>query len=233
MIKAVLLDLFGTTIAYGDTVTGTRMAWEGIHSVMTRLGATVPYEGFVPEWQRILSGTLHPSECMAATPFLSKICRLFSHYSLPLEMDAIEEAADGCLDGWDQHLELPPDTIPAIEAMRKTCAVALVSNFDHPPYVHKLLGRLGLTPLFDDLIISGEVGVDKPDPRIFQVALDALGVCAQEAVFVGDDLRTDIGGADAVGCRAVLIDRRGRHADYVGDRIESLDELLPLLSHSR
>lgn len=230
MTKAVLLDLFGTTIAYGDVVSGTRMAWEGIYCVMTRLGATVPYDSFVPVWQEILSATLAPSQCTAATPFLSKIWRLFSRYSLPLEMDAIEEAADGCLGGWDQHLELPPDTIPAIEAMRETCAVALVSNFDHPPYVQKLLARLGLTPLFDALIISGEMGVDKPDPRIFQVALDALGARPPEAVFVGDDLRTDIGGASAVGCRAVLIDRRGRHPDHVGERIESLDELLPLLS---
>ena len=230
MTKAVLLDLFGTTIAYGDVVEGTRKAWEGIYTVMTRVGATVPYEQFVSVWQSQLSGTISPSEHSAATPFLGKLSRLFAHYDLPQDMQAIEEAAVGCLCGWDQHLELPPDTVPAIEAMREAHSIALVSNFDHPPYVHDLLDRLDLTRLFDVLIISGEVGADKPDPRIFQAALSALDIRPQQAVFVGDDTRTDVGGAQAAGCRAVLIDRRGRHPDFPGERIESLLDLLPMLT---
>lgn len=62
----------------------------------------------------------------------------------------------------------------------------------------------GLLDLFEVLSISCEVGYLKPHPRIFQHALDALGVEPEEAVMVGDSLRADIGGAKALGMTAVL-----------------------------
>ncbi len=62
----------------------------------------------------------------------------------------------------------------------------------------------GLLDLFEVLSISCEVGYLKPHPRIFQHALDALGIEAEEAVMVGDSLRADVGGAKALGMTAVL-----------------------------
>ena len=119
--------------------------------------------------------------------------------------------------------------VPTLCALRERHAVALVSNFDHPPYVRCLLARLGLARHFDAILISGELRIDKPDPRIFRRALDAVGCAPEEALFVGDSLDADIAGAEAVGCRAVLIDMQGRHPDYDGERITSLAELLPLV----
>jgi HAD superfamily hydrolase (TIGR01549 family) len=62
----------------------------------------------------------------------------------------------------------------------------------------------GLIDLFEVLSISCEVGYLKPHPRIFQHALDALGIEPEEAVMVGDSLRADVGGAKALGMTAVL-----------------------------
>jgi HAD superfamily hydrolase (TIGR01549 family) len=62
----------------------------------------------------------------------------------------------------------------------------------------------GLLDLFEVLSISCEVGYLKPHPRIFQHALDALGVGPEETVMVGDSLRADVGGAKALGMTAVL-----------------------------
>ena len=45
--------------------------------------------------------------------------------------------------------------------------LALISNFDHPPHVHRLLDELALRPFFDAVVVSGDVGVKKPDPAIF------------------------------------------------------------------
>jgi len=229
MLKAVLLDLFGTVIAYGDVVKGTRLAWEGVYGVLTELGCSTSYAEFVPTWERQLITPLAPEEDVAETPFLGKLLRLLRSYDLPPDGDAAGRAAQACLEGWDGHLYLPDDTMPTLRALRGRYALALVSNFDHPPYVHNLLRQTGLTERFDYIVVSGDVRIDKPDPRIYHLALNALGCAPQEAVFVGDSLETDIAGATAVGCHPVLIDMRDRHPTFPGARIRALGELLALL----
>jgi FMN phosphatase YigB (HAD superfamily) len=79
------------------------------------------------------------------------------------------------------------------------------------------------------LIDSGAVGVMKPDPRIFRIALDALALTPDEAWYVGDMPGIDVVGARRAGIRPFLIDPFGlhQHADY--DRIESLRHLARLL----
>lgn len=66
-----------------------------------------------------------------------------------------------------------------------------------------------LADLVDELVTSEEVGVQKPDPRIFQVALERLGARADEAVMVGDAWATDIEGARAAGVRPIWLNRSG------------------------
>ena len=228
-VRAVLLDLFGTLIAYGDVETGTRVAWEGVYAVVAELGARagrpVPsYDAFVPPWEanmRVLATRVD-----GVTPFVSKLLRFFRGLDLPEDPDAALRAAEACLAGWDAYLELPDDTLPALEALRGRYRLALVSNFDHPPYCRHLLNRLGLGQRLDHIAISGELWIDKPDPRIFHAALTELGAAPEDAVHVGDELRSDIAGAQAAGVRPILIDRRGRHADYAASpRIASLAEL--------
>ncbi|XP_020533608.1 haloacid dehalogenase-like hydrolase domain-containing protein 3 isoform X2 [Jatropha curcas] len=75
--------------------------------------------------------------------------------------------------------------------------LAVVSNFD--TRLRKLLKDLNVLELFDALIISSEVGYEKPDPKIFKAALDQVCVEASRAVHVGDDLKADKDGANAIG----------------------------------
>lgn len=229
MIKAVLLDLFGTVVAYGDTEAGTREAWEGILDALRALGADPPYEAFAADWQAQFLTPLRPEEDTEETPFLSKVLRLFRSYGLPEDRDMALRGVNACIDAWDRHLALPGDVVPTLRALRERYAVALVSNFDHPPYVRRLLERLDLAQHLSAILISGELRIDKPDPRIFWRALETVGCAPEEALFVGDSLDADIGGARAVGCRAVLIDIQGRHPDYEGERITALGELVGLV----
>ncbi|KAH1161606.1 hypothetical protein GLYMA_01G046200v4 [Glycine max] len=85
--------------------------------------------------------------------------------------------------------------------------MAVVSNFDNR--LRKLLKDLNVLNLFDAVIISSEVGYEKPDPRIFQAALDEVNVEACKALHIGDDQKADKLGANAVGidcCRLWGID---------------------------
>ncbi|KAJ0039282.1 hypothetical protein Pint_22722 [Pistacia integerrima] len=79
--------------------------------------------------------------------------------------------------------------------------VAVVSNFD--TRLRKLLKDLNVIDLFDAIVISSEVGYEKPDPRIFQAALgiclDEMSIDASKAIHIGDDEKADKEGANAVG----------------------------------
>jgi putative hydrolase of the HAD superfamily len=71
--------------------------------------------------------------------------------------------------------------------------------------------------------------MEKPDPRIFLLALERLGVRAEESVYVGDSVTYDVEPAEAVGMIAVLVDRRDRFPEHEGVRIRSLDDLPAVL----
>jgi putative hydrolase of the HAD superfamily len=82
--------------------------------------------------------------------------------------------------------------------------LAVVSNSEGT--IEQMLREIDLGPLFDAVIDSSVVGVTKPDPRIFAIALDRLGVAAADALMVGDSPSADVDGASAAGIRAALID---------------------------
>lgn len=80
--------------------------------------------------------------------------------------------------------------------------------------------------LFDAVVLSADVGICKPDERIYRLALDRLGVHHDEALFVGDGHSGELAGAEAVGIRAVQV---GSYHPWNGERIEDLREVLELV----
>jgi len=84
--------------------------------------------------------------------------------------------------------------------------LVVVSNWDVS--LHDVLARTGLAPLLDGAVISAEAGVAKPDPAIFERALEiAGGIEPGHALHVGDSLEADVAGARAAGVEAVLVQR--------------------------
>lgn len=96
---------------------------------------------------------------------------------------------------------LAPGAERVVRSLRaRGMRVAVVSNWDLR--LRPLLAELGVLDWIDAAVISAEVGMEKPDPRIFQLACERLGVDPAAAVHVGDDEIADVGGASAAGCRA-------------------------------
>src|SRR5438105_3202693 len=97
------------------------------------------------------------------------------------------------------------NTPALLEALRaRGLKLGLVSNaFDPGWLVHRDLAQMGLAERLDFAVFSSEVGKRKPHPAIFERALDALGVAAAEAVFVGDRLYEDVRGAGELGMTTV------------------------------
>ena len=120
-----------------------------------------------------------------------------------------------------------PGTLEALERLKSAgYKLAIVSNAEGQ--VESDAQRFGLAPFFDVVIDSHVVGVAKPDPRIFEIALERLGVGPDEVRFAGDIYSIDVLGARAAGIEARLIDQHGRY-DWVDHRkIKHISELHPI-----
>jgi putative hydrolase of the HAD superfamily len=107
------------------------------------------------------------------------------------------------------------DVIPVLTALRAGgVRLGAISNWE--AWCEELIVQLELAPLFDFALISGVLGIEKPDPRLFRMALERAGVPAERAAHVGDNPEHNCEAARAVGITPVLLDRYGRHATAHG-----------------
>ena len=117
-----------------------------------------------------------------------------------------------------------PGTFEALEAFKSAgYRLAIVSNAEGQ--VEADAKRFGLAPYFDVIIDSHVVGVAKPDPRIFQIALERLGVAPDEVRFAGDIYSIDVEGARAAGIEARLVDQHRRYTWVDHEKIRHIGEL--------
>ena len=117
-----------------------------------------------------------------------------------------------------------PGTFEALEAFKSAgYRLAIVSNAEGQ--VEADVKRFGLAPFFDVIIDSHIVGVAKPDPRIFQVALERMGVAPDEVRFAGDIYSIDVEGARAAGIEARLVDQHRRYTWVEHEKIRHIGEL--------
>ena len=125
------------------------------------------------------------------------------------------EDADGLIEAMFRGMQPSEPMVGAVRAARASgVRTGLVSN----SWSTSHYDRGSLTELFDAVVISGEVGLHKPQPEIYLLASKRLGLDPERCVFV-DDLRENCTGAEAVGMTAVL------HRD-VGATVNRLEELL-------
>jgi putative hydrolase of the HAD superfamily len=103
--------------------------------------------------------------------------------------------------------ELYPEVIPVLESLRPHCALGVLSNFDRRLY--PILDELGIRRFFDSITISSEHGLDKPDPRLFAVALASLKATPSETIHAGDHPQHDWLAAESAGLHAFRLDRPG------------------------
>ena len=212
------------------------------------LGTLVELQPPAPRLRaRLAEAGFDVSEERAAAGIRAEIAYYLAHHLEGSDRDALSDLRDRCaavlmeaLDvvGLDQAtarralmgaLEFRPydDAIPALHALRADGhGLVVVSNWDCA--LPDWLGPPGLLELVDGVVTSAEVGVAKPDARVFRRALDLAGVNADQAVHVGDSPDNDVSGARAAGIRAVLVQRDGEPPPGV-EHIRSLCELPPLL----
>jgi HAD superfamily hydrolase (TIGR01549 family) len=133
------------------------------------------------------------------------------NHQLPKE--ELSYIADKIAHAWQAHISIDPEAIPVLSTLKRDGkTIGLVSNFDHPPHVRRILSHNGLESIFDTTIISSEAGVKKPDPAIFRLALRQTGISPPDAVYIGDT-EADVAGAIAAGIHPILIARPVNRTD--------------------
>jgi putative hydrolase of the HAD superfamily len=130
------------------------------------------------------------------------------------------------------RLRLYPHVREVLDMLRERYPLAVVTDAQSA-YARAELHKVGLLDYFDPIVVSGDHGYRKPDRRLFQLALDGMGVAAEHALYVGNDMHRDIFGAQEAGMTTVMVESdQGAdvHLDCMPDyTISDLRDLLTIL----
>ena len=187
---------------FGGTLDADGLPWkERMYRLFREEGAVVTPDRFDPAFYAAddaLVGTLP-----ATTAFRATVERLTGGVAAMLELDEPDIAARVARRFLDDALQTLDANTPLLRALQRRYRLGIVSNFYGN--LAQVCDDAGIRSLFGVLVDSAEVGCTKPAPRIFQHALDALGVSAATAIFVGDSLPRDMAGARGVGMRHIWL----------------------------
>lgn len=200
MIKAVFLDVDDTLVDYAPAARAAFAA---------ALGEDASYEQWLAldHYERWLNGEFDDFQAMRDARMADFLHRLGRDADVQ-RAGVLEQLR---FDGLAEHYRLFDDVAPCLDGLRERgLRIGLITN-NESVHQRDKLRRVGLDTGFDATVISGELGVAKPDAAIFEHACALVGVEPVEAMHVGDNLVADAQGAHAAGLRGVWLDRRGEH----------------------
>jgi putative hydrolase of the HAD superfamily len=133
------------------------------------------------------------------------VSHVFNSYGIPTSPadERIGLAVDEYFMAFYERVSLIPETLDTLTSLKRQYSLGLLSNFTHAPAAREILQLTGLEPLFDAIVISGEVGYRKPHPHVFDELARGLGVKKEDIIFTGDDPEPDIHGASKAGMNPV------------------------------
>lgn len=138
------------------------------------------------------------------------------------------EVAEICYASAQSHVEASKRVL---EQLAPRYPMVLVSNFYGN--VESVLADFGIDKYFKTIVESAVVGVRKPDPRIFALGVEALGMKPEETLVIGDSYRKDIVPAESIGCQVLWIKGKGWTAEEDAQRhpnmVQKLEELVKIL----
>jgi HAD superfamily hydrolase (TIGR01509 family) len=206
MVRAVLFDLDDTLV---DHQHANRAAVAGVRDRFLAL-QRVPLDDLVAENTRLLN---HLHRAVALGTLAVDAARVERYRSLFAYAGANGDAHAAAAARthrtlYSRHRRPVAGALELLQALSPQVAIAVVTNNPLAEQSEKL-STFGLAEHVAALVTSEQIGVAKPDPRIFGAALARLECAANDAVMIGDSLDNDVGGALAAGIAAVWFDRSG------------------------
>jgi len=233
--EAVLFDLFDTLLLLEKDEAYYIPSLKKLHEFLVKNRIDVSFEDFRRVYLEVRDSLYAETEKTLEEPhFNVRVSRVLQRlgYDFNALHPLVSRATEAFAEEFMRYVHLDDEALQVLRKLHGKYKLALVSNFAIPECVWKLLDKFDLKDFFDVILVSGEINKRKPSPEIFEKTLNALGVDASKAVFVGDTLGLDVKGAKNVGTKAILIERRPmeRVLDVKPDKvIKSLKELLAVL----
>ncbi len=221
-ITTLLFDVGGTLVFPSWQRISDELAREGIEIAPELLAAREPHARHAIDQTTLAGRTRDPDQWGA---YFDRIARACGALGIPAAALARLRAYNEAHNLWEH---VSPEVPRVLEALRAHYRLGVVSNADGS--VPRKLAQLGLADAFDAIVDSGAEGIEKPDPRIFELALVRMGARADETAYVGDIYHVDVIGARAARLVPILLDPCELHTDKDCHRVRALEELLPMLA---
>jgi putative hydrolase of the HAD superfamily len=219
VLDAVLFD-------WGDTL----MQWapepdllEAGHAAGFAALGREPTAGVTDRFRDVYIASFFEPGIVEEIEYPAQVRRLLGEFDIDVDDDELGRFLEAEHAAWRPACQLASTTHALLESLRgRGLKLGLVSNaFDPPGLLHRDLAEMGVAERLDVAVFSSEVGRRKPDPLIFERALEGLRVSPERTLFVGDTLATDITGAAALGMHTCLArwfradeDARGPEPDF-------------------
>jgi putative hydrolase of the HAD superfamily len=202
-VSAVLFDLYGTLLVYGNMSHAFSLWHRDLALAIRKAGGDVNEKKVAALCRGFFSWKIPENPEFSA--YEERVILLAEQCGITPGAAWVKETSATSMDGWQTEVTLHPGALPLLKELRaKGIRTGVISNFEHYPHVRKVLAGTGLYQVLDATIISGEVHLKKPDPRIFELALQKLSAKAPQALFVGDDPQRDVNGAKSIGMQTWL-----------------------------
>jgi putative hydrolase of the HAD superfamily len=228
-LKAVSFD-FGGTLAYEE-----KEDYIVYHEILRELGFNVDLNQLRKALESsrswIRRKKAETGEVWSESMWIEHV----SHMLSSLALSNSREIASQVCGLWPYRVALRAykDVEPTLIRLRqKGLRLIVVSNVSSSRNLRSYLARLGLEGYFAVLVGSGSVGYEKPNPEIFRLASKLSNTPFEKMMHVGDSYKEDYLGAESVGIKAVLLDRKGIHTNKECRKIAQLTELFDLLFES-
>ncbi|MGI4762193.1 MAG: HAD family hydrolase [Janthinobacterium lividum] len=206
-VTTVLFDLDDTLFDHAATARAALAATAAGRAAL----CAVPLETLYQRYSELLE-EMHPRVMAGEMPYLAAREQRFQRLLAPYEGSLSGAEGQWVAEqhyGHYQRLRRPvPGALALLQALKPVVKIGIVTN-NRTAEQQEKLRFLGMDSLVDALITSEAVGVLKPDPAIYQVALTQLGARPAQTVMVGDNWRADVLGSLAVGIRPVWLNRFG------------------------
>ena len=222
-IKGVFFDLHGTLLLSPDLAAAWEAWHEAFHKCMTDCGLAMSKEEFTQHTERLFDGPEPEIEHAGMSLFERRVKDLCGSLGLDVNREYVLWMVEHIIGVWYEDMYLDPETHDVLNELGSRFRLAMITNWDHASKIPELLSDLEIDHYFEEVVISDEVGVAKPDPRIFHIALEKTGLQPSEVAYVGDSVE-DIQGSQAAGVHTVLI-RREQQWETWGNNSD-LDSIL-------
>ena len=219
MIKAIIFDFDGTLTnrqynAYGVFNDYLRDYFKELDDI---------------EFEAVLQDFLY-YDCNGTIPVKLRLIPFIDKYGKYLPEDFQDNFIPHYYQYMYEYTVLKKDTIDVLNKLQNKYKLAILSNGDSKSQ-HDKIDKVDISKYFDEVIVTGDYGIHKPNKEIFKIMADKLNVECNECLMIGDVFSTDILGSIKAGMIPVWVsvDDEKPNIHYKGYRIRHLDEIFGIL----